>query len=373
MAKKKTIEPTPETGSELRRKLAAVGLTGIVRLAEEMPDLRVTSISTGFPRLDRLVNPFMPGIPAGYDVELYSKKPSDGKSSLALAILSWWQKLGKKIGIIDAERTITQPYLKMLDIAMADYYDHANDRQIYAPVFVRPNKEVIAVEKMLDAVKFLGSEDGGGLDAIMVDSVGVLDTQKNLERDTLTDPAGYGGIAGKLTEFMKSNIAKKATIFWLNQAKQKLSSMPGIVSYNTVGGGAIKFWSGIRFEVARIENIKVAGNADESFGFRTKVLIPKNKMGKDNCSITMTYVPGEGFSRVMDYLAMGQQLGVISKSGAWFQFEDKKFQGEQQLYYAFKNDDGLMESLTAACVAKESQFEPEINAAEEEAPAETAA
>ena len=71
----------------------------------------------------------------------------------------------------------------------------------------------------------------------------------------------------------------------------------------------------------------------------------KNKMGRDNVSITMTYVPGEGFSHILDYLSAAQDLGIVTKGGAWFQFGDRKFQGLGQLYYGMREDSGLFTAL----------------------------
>lgn len=351
MAKKKT-EAVPEVGSELKKRIAAAGLTGFVRMAEEMPDLRVQSLPTGFYRLDRLISPWNPGLYRGCDVEVYSKKPSDGKTTLTLQVLANWQKkFGLKSAILDLERTHTEPYLNMLGIAMKDVV--VDGHPIYAPLFVRPDKEVIPVEKVLDTVAFLSDPAGGDVDIIVVDSVGVMNTQKNLEKASVGDPSQYGGIGGVLTDFMKKNIAKKPTIFWLNQAKRQMSSMPGVVSYKTVGGEAIKFWSSLRIELARVKSY----NPDESFfGFDTKVLVPKNKMGRDNVSIQMTYIPGEGFSAVMDYLQVARELGIVTKSGAWQYFKDLKWQGEQALYTAFKNDSGLFEGLKEEVEASSMPF-----------------
>lgn len=365
MAKKPKVEVVPEDANPLKKRIAAAGLTGIVRFAEEMPDLRVHSLSTGFFRLDRLISILQPGLPQGCDVEIFSKKPSDGKTTLALQIASHWQKLGKRIAILDLERTITDPYLKMLKIIMQDMV--IDKREVFAPLFVRPEKAVIPVEKVLDTIKFLADPAGANVDGIVVDSVGVMNTQKNLEK-SVGDPSQFGGIAGVLTDFMKKNIAKQPTIFWLNQAKQGMTSMPGVpAAYKTVGGGALKFWSSIRIELARIETFKPEESA---FGFKTKILVPKNKMGRDNVSIDMTYVPGEGFSRILDYLSAAQDLGVVNKSGAWFQFGDHKFQGNQQLYCAMRDDDGLFNELKAEVEAAEMPFnvteEPEEGSPEAE-------
>jgi len=376
MAKKPKVEVVPEVGSELKKRIAAAGLTGVIRLAEEMPDLRVHSVSTGFFRLDRLISRFQPGMPRGFDCEIYSKKPSDGKTTLALQIASHWQKLGFRIAILDLERTITENYLKMLNIVMANVV--IDKKEVHAPIFVRPEKEVIPVEMLLDSIKFLSDPLGGNVDMIVVDSVGVMNTQKNLEKSS-ADSAQFGGIAGVLTDFMKKNIAKLPTILWLNQAKQGMAAMPGLPApYKTVGGGALKFWSSIRIELARIKTFKPE---ESEFGFETKVLVSKNKMGRDNCSIAMTYIPGEGFSALLDYLTVAKDLGIVVKSGSWYQAGDRKWQGDQQLYYAFKQDTGLYQWLCDAVNEAEIPFTvteepdtdtPEGAAAEAERGAEAA-
>jgi recombination protein RecA len=249
------------------------------------------------------------------------------------------------------ERTITDQYLKMLNILMQDMV--IDQRQVFAPLFVRPEKESIPVERVLDTIKFLSDPSGANVDMIVVDSIGVMNTQKNLEKSS-TDAAQFGGIAGVLTDFMKKNVAKTPTLLWLNQAKQGMSSMPGVpAAYKTTGGGAVKFWSSIRIEVARVKTFKPE---ESEFGFETKVLVKKNKMGRDNVSINMTYVPGEGFSQILDYLAAAQDLGIVVKSGAWFQFGERKFQGSQQLYYAMKQDDGLFVALKDEVEAAETPY-----------------
>lgn len=338
MAKK---EEVVDLNEQLREDLAKYDFGDILELAENITDMSVTCTPTGFPQLDTILHQTLGGLPHGRDIEIFSKEPEVGKTSLGLQILQHWQTLGKRTLIIDVERTITIEFLNQLGIVTKE-----DDPKVVATRVARP-ADAMTAEQILDIVK--GSSQI--FDLIVVDSIGAMDIKANLEKES-DENNKIGAMALLLSNFLKKNVAKKATIIWINQTRQVVGGYnpTGQIRYATMGGRALPFFGSIRLDISIIEKLK--DPQENVYALKTKIYTQKNKVSPPYKQAILTYVMGEGFSVFYDYFELGMKLGIIQKKGGWYQFGEVKVQGDLSFYKKMKSNPDLFNAVRTA-VAEE--------------------
>ena len=95
----------------------------------------------------------------------------------------------------------------------------------------------------------------------------------------------------------------------------------------TPGGRALKFYSSVRLDVRKIENLK---DGTEVVGSRTRVKVVKNKVAPPfrQCEFDIMY--GKGISKEGSLIDVGVEQEIIKKAGAWFTYEgDQLGQGRE--------------------------------------------
>jgi len=113
----------------------------------------------------------------------------------------------------------------------------------------------------------------------------------------------------------------------------------------TPGGRALKFYSSIRLEIRRSEQIK---NGTDIIGNKTNIKVVKNKMAPPfkNCVVDIMY--GEGVSVEGEIVDLASEANIINKSGAWYSYNGEKIgQGKENVKDLLKKNPKLKAELDA--------------------------
>jgi recombination protein RecA len=361
--KAKEVESEPvNVNDQLEKDLSGLGLGNMVKLAEDFCDMDVTCIPTGFPQLDYILHSGLRGIPCGRDMEVYSRDPELGKTSIAVEFIKAFQRVGRKTLFDDVERTMTLQYLKDQRVQV----DPQADPTRYAVRLMRHEKDVIPAEMWLDTIQKLSNV----MDLIVVDSVAALEQKANLEKEA-SDNNIVGGLSKMLSEFYKKNVAKRATVIWVNQMRTKIGaySPSGSTPLDTTGGKAIKFYASIRLELSFVDKIKETKDGDP-VGMRVKAFTSKNKVAPQWRSCNLSYLFGYGFSPIWDYMELALKLGIIEKKGSWLSFASERLgQGMLNAHKLLAGNTDLYKQLQLMVDGEDAVVN--ANASQAEKPAES--
>ena len=313
----------------------------VMKLGDPAAQVQVETVPTGSLSLDIALG--MGGVPKGRIVEIYGPE-SSGKTTVALHMIAEVQKRGGIAGFIDAEHALDPVYAKNIGVDIDELY------------ISQPDSGDQALEITETMVR------SGAMDIIVVDSVAALVPKQEIEGDMGDSHVGLQArlmsqALRKLTPVIsKSN----CVVIFINQLREKVGVMFGNPE-TTTGGRALKFYSSVRLDVRRIEALKQAG---EVVGNRTRVKVVKNKVAPPFKEAEFDIMFGQGISKEGDILDLAANVGIISKSGAWYAYEgDKIGQGrENAKNYLRQNPDFckmIEEQVREHYFAQETEEEPE--------------
>ena len=267
------------------------------------------------------------GYPKGRIIEIYGPE-SSGKTTFALHAIAEVQKAGGRAAFIDAEHALDPVYAKNLGVDINNL------------LLSQPDTGEQALE-ICDAL--VKSE---AINIVVIDSVAALVPQAEIEGEMGDSHVGLQArLMSQALRKLSGTINKTNTIaIFINQLREKVGVMFGNPE-TTPGGRALKFYSTIRMEVRRSEQIK---QGDNVIGNRTNVKIVKNKVAPPFKTAQLEIMYGEGVSRTSEIIDLGTEAGILEKSGSWYSYNGEKLgQGKETVKSLLKENDKLREELEA--------------------------
>ena len=265
------------------------------------------------------------GYPKGRIIEIYGPE-SSGKTTFALHAIAEAQKKGGRAAFIDAEHSLDPKYAEALGV---------NTNEL---LLSQPDNGEQALEICEALVR------SGAISIVVIDSVAALVPQAEIEGEIGDSHVGLQArLMSQALRKLSGIINKTNTIcIFINQLREKVGVMFGNPE-TTPGGRALKFYSSIRLEIRRSEQIKTAS---EIVGNKTNVKVVKNKMAPPfkTCSVDIMY--GEGVSTEGELVDLASEAGIVEKSGAWYSYNgDKIGQGKENVKELLRNNQALKEEI----------------------------
>ena len=306
------------------------GKGSIMKLGSYAATRNIEVIPTGCLTLDLALG--IGGLPKGRIIEIYGPEAS-GKTTVTLHVIAQVQKMGGTAAFIDAEQALDPVYAKNLGINLDELYISQPD----------------SGEQALDILEYLVRSNA--VDLIVVDSVAALTPKSELEGDM--GESHMGVQARLMSQALRKLVAignkSNTCIIFINQLRDKIGVMFGSPE-TTTGGKALKFYSSVRLDVRRVDQVK---DGSEIVGSKTRVKVVKNKVAPPFKTAEFEIIFGKGISNSACILDAAVERGLIEKSGSWFSYNGEKIaQGREKAKAWLEAHPEIMESIQAAVKAE---------------------
>ena len=316
-----------DKSSALNAALAQIekqyGKGAVMRLGQNT-EMNVEAISTGSLSVDLATG--IGGLPKGRIVEIYGPE-SSGKTTLALHCIAEAQKAGGEAAFIDAEHALDPVYAKGIGV------------DVDALLVSQPDNG----EDALSITEALARS--GALDIIVVDSVAALVPRAEIEGEMGDSHVGlHARLMSQALRKLTAVIAKSNTlVIFINQLREKVGVIYGNPEVTT-GGRALKFYSSMRSDVRKTEQLKAPGN--EFIGARTRAKIVKNKVAPPFKEGEFDIMYGTGISREGEIVDLAVKFDIINKSGAWFSYGETRLgQGRDNVKLLLAREKNLADEI----------------------------
>ena len=309
------------------------GRGAVMRLGDKPSTATIGAISTGSLALDIALG--IGGIPRGRITEIYGPE-SAGKSTLAQHILAEAQKAGGTAAYIDVEHALDPQYARDLGVRIEDL------------LVSQPDTGEQALEICEALVR------SNAVDAIVVDSVAALVPRAEIEGEMGDSHMGLQArLMSQAMRKLTPIISQTSTaVIFINQLREKV----GVVFGNpevTPGGRALKFYSSVRIDIRRVESVK---KGTDVIGNRVKAKIVKNKVAPPfkQAEFEIMFDKPRGISRTGDIVDLGVELGILTKSGAFYSYGDLRIGQGRENAKTFLADNGELANEIEGDIRKEA-------------------
>ena len=284
------------------------------------------------------------GYPKGRIIEIFGPE-SSGKTTFALHAIAEAQKKGGRAAFIDAEHSLDPTYASKLGVNINEL------------LLSQPDNGEQALEICEALVR------SGAISVIVIDSVAALVPQAEIEGEMGDNHVGLQArLMSQALRKLSGIINKTNTVaIFINQLREKVGVMFGNPEV-TPGGRALKFYSSVRLEIRRSEQIKEGADV---VGNKTAIKVVKNKMAPPfkTCNVDIMY--GEGVSKTGEIVDLAVEAAIIEKTGAWYSYKGEKLgQGKENVKELLKNNSKLCTELEGLVrkhfdIAKENKTKKE--------------
>ena len=265
------------------------------------------------------------GYPKGRIIEIYGPE-SSGKTTFALHAIAEAQKLGGRVAFIDAENSLDPQYAKSLGVNIDEL------------LLSQPDNGEQALEICEALVR------SGAISVIVIDSVAALVPQAEIEGEMGDSHVGLQArLMSQALRKLAGIINKTNTVaIFINQLREKVGVLFGNPEV-TPGGRALKFYSSVRLEIRRGEQIK---QGNDIAGNKTNIKVVKNKMAPPFKTCTVDIMYGEGVSHAGELVDLATEIGILEKSGAWYSYNGEKIgQGKENVKELLKKNTKLQDEI----------------------------
>ncbi len=298
------------------------GKGAVMRLGDN-PHMKLDVVSSGCLSLDIALG--IGGYPKGRIIEIYGPE-SSGKTTFALQAIAEVQKIGGRAAFIDAEHALDPIYAKRLGV-------NTNELILSQPDTGEQALEICEALVRSEAVSI-----------VVIDSVAALVPQAEIDGEMGDSHVGLQArLMSQALRKLSGTINKTNTIaIFINQLREKVGVMFGNPE-TTPGGRALKFYSTIRLDIRRNEQLKIG---DKVVGNKTTVKVVKNKVAPPFKSAVVDIMYGEGISLEGELVDLGVEAGVVEKTGAWYSYNGEKLgQGKENVKLLLKDKKDLAKEI----------------------------
>ncbi len=319
--KKNSNKKLQETIDEIKQQFGE----GSLMMLDQIKSVDIDSISTGSLSLDVALG--IGGVPRGRVVEIFGSA-STGKTTLSLHILANAQKEGGVGAFIDVENALDPQYAKRIGVNVGELLISQPD----------------SGEQALQIVETLVRS--GEVDVVVVDSVAALAPKAEIAGEIGDSHIALQArlMSSALRKLSKVISETGTVVIFINQTRINIGQTFGNPQV-TSGGLALKFYSSVRINLAQIAQIK---SKEEIIGSRIRAKVVKNKVGAPFRNGEFDVYYNEGISHEGELINIGLKEKVVSRSGAWYNYGDKKLgQGMEQSKVFLKENPDLTKKIEA--------------------------
>ena len=322
----KAIKDTENKDKALEQVLADIekqfGKGSIMKLGGN-EHVKIETTSSGSLGLDIALG--VGGFPKGRIIEIYGPE-SSGKTTIALQAVAEVQKNGGRAAFIDAEHALDPVYSKQIGVNIDEL------------LLSQPDTGEQALEICEALVR------SGAVNIVVIDSVAALVPQAEIEGEMGDSHVGLQArLMSQALRKLSGTINKtNTTAIFINQLREKVGVLFGNPE-TTPGGRALKFYSTIRLDIRRGEQIKMGENI---IGNKTNIKVVKNKVAPPFKTATLDIMYGKGVSKSGEIVDIGSNIDIIEKSGAWYAYKGEKIgQGRENAKIFLENNPEVMNEI----------------------------